>query len=182
MTFAQGVIAGAPEVALDAPDTALIRPGVSLSKIHRPTGSVTLDSDLDTLVVARINRLAREAGLRSPDGPRRVQCLAPDYLLVVPPGERVVLPGHAAQDLMLIRLAPYAVRQFEGPHLAVQRASGRPIADRLLTDLVERLFTAAPGPRADSLLQTLLHELSASETAAARRTAGGLTLRQLGLL
>ena len=182
MTVAQGVIARAPKVALHAPVPAQIHPGVSLSKIDRPNGPVALEAGLDTLVVARINRLAREAGGGPPDGPRRVQCLAPDYLLVVPPGERVVLPGHAAQDLQLIRLAPTAVQQFTGLLLAAARAAGRPIADRLLTDLVERLFTVAPGPRAESLLQTLLHELSMSRASADPRTAGGLTLRQLGLL
>ena len=176
------MIARAPDIARDAPDPAPIRPGVTLARIEHPNGPVALESDLDTLVVARINRLAREAGRQPPDGPRRAQCLAPDYLLVVPPGERVVLPGHAAQDVLLIRLAPTAWQQAEAPALAASRGAGRPIADRLLTDLVERLFTAEPGPRAESLLQTLLLELSASVTAAPRSTAGGLTVRQLSLL
>ncbi|MDP3400413.1 MAG: helix-turn-helix transcriptional regulator [Brevundimonas sp.] len=186
-TLAVVSIGRAPGPAVHAPQVAAMMSGqVRLIRATRPPDEVSIQAGADYVLAVRVNHLARTAAGAPPDVARLKQCLAPDFHLMLSPAGSVVLPAHAAQDVLAIAIHPDAVARLTGKDPgSLKRRQGRIVSDRLVSEMVERLFeTAVDLPLAESLLRSLLLSLdrAATSDAASRRRVGGLTARQLARL
>lgn len=159
---------------------------VRLIRAARPVEEVSIHAGEAYVLAVRINHIARTAAGAPPDAARLKQCLAPDFHLLLAPGGFVILPAHAAQDILVISIQSEAVSRLTGQNpVSLARRQGRIVSDRLVAELVERLFDAVDDvPLAESLLGSLLLSLDRAATAdpASRPRVGGLTARQLARL
>lgn len=177
---------GAPGFAVLAPPAAAMWDGVRMARASRPDGPVAVRAEGVWMIVVRINHLSRDAAGTPPDAARLKQCLAPDFYLVIPPGGSATVPAHTAQDVLALSITEAAVGRLTGRAFAIAGAGeNRVVADRLVNDLVERLFESGDEPAlAESLLRSLLLSLERPprRSPSRPRQVGGLTARQLGRL
>ncbi|WP_309627028.1 AraC family transcriptional regulator [Brevundimonas sp.] len=157
-----------------------------MARASRPDGPVAVRAEGVWMIVVRINHLSRDAAGTPPDAARLKQCLAPDFYLVIPPGGSATVPAHTAQDVLALSITEAAVGRLTGRAFAIAGAGeNRVVADRLVNDLVERLFESGDEPAlAESLLRSLLLSLERPprRSPSRPRQVGGLTARQLGRL
>lgn len=181
-TFAQPRPAVAPVHAVEQPALAVPLDGVTLTRVTRPKGAVDIQADETLTVVVRINRLARALRTGSPNGSCLEQCFAPDFILMVGPGGQCTLAAHADQDLLVVRATITAIERLTGQPFRMPGHLEQPLADRFLTDLVERVFSG-DAALAEALLRPLFMEVAMASTTTRRLPVkGGLSLRQLSRL
>ncbi len=181
-TVAQPRPAVAPVHAVEQPALAVPIDGVTLSRLNSPKGSVDVRADDTLTVVVRINRLARALRTGSPNGSCLEQCFAPDFILMVGPGGQCTLAAHAEQDLLFVRATIPAIERLTGQPFQMPGHLEQPLADRFLTDLVERVFSG-DAALAEALLRPLFMQVTMASTTMRRLPVkGGLSLRQLSRL
>ncbi len=181
-TFAQPRPAVAPVHAIEKPAFAVPMDGVTLTRLDRPQGSVEVRAGDTLTLLVRINRLTRALRTGSPNGRCLEQCFAPDFILMIGPGSQCTIAAHADQDLLVVRATMPAIERLTGQPFRMPGHLEQPLADRFLTDLVERVFSG-DAILAEALLRPLFMEVAmASTPVRSLQVKGGLSLRQLSRL